>query len=95
MTYDEVRKMAHARSEAVSRNRSRRLRGLPPLPVPPKPPPKWELVDDEGTYQGCCWAASKEAAREAFDEQTLDAYKAGLIGFEVVPASWRIRRSER
>jgi len=41
MTYREHQELSHERGMIISQNRSRRLRGLPALPVPVKPP-EWK-----------------------------------------------------
>jgi len=57
-TYEEYRAYEMNRQEIISRNRSRRLRGLPLLPQPPKvAPPKKRVVysrekDGSLTYEG-------------------------------------------
>lgn len=54
MTEAEYRKAVYARAEAVSLNRSRRLRGLELVPVPPKPekPLLPFAYEPDGTYGG-------------------------------------------
>ena len=39
MTPDDYNKLRRDRDEIISRNRSRRMKGRPSLPVPPKPEP--------------------------------------------------------
>ena len=57
----------HARRMAVSDNASRRMRGLPALPLPPIPeaPMGWEIFDAEGVYAG--FTMDEDEAREHAD----------------------------
>lgn len=60
-------KACAARREAISRNASRRLRGLPALPVPAKPerPTRVQLLGPGGDYIGTWPVGTSEAdARE-------------------------------
>ena len=54
MTYAEYSAAMARRAAAVSRNLSRRMRGLPPLPLPPKPirPLVPICYEPDGTYGG-------------------------------------------
>ena len=54
MTYSDYSHDIAKRAAVVSRNRSRRLRGLPALPVPPKPsrPVCRVAYSADGTYEG-------------------------------------------
>jgi hypothetical protein len=53
-TREEYAAYEHARQEIISRNRSRRIRGLSILPTPPKlEPPKVRVAyEPDGTYMG-------------------------------------------
>ena len=65
------------RDEAVSRNRSRALRGLPPAPLPALPanPPVLFHIINDGGYLGAVLAKSKPEAMERYAE---DCEEAGL-----------------
>ena len=65
------------RAEAVSRNRSRAMRGLPaePLPALPADPPVWFHIINADGYLGAVVAKSK---REALERYAEDCEEAGI-----------------
>lgn len=54
MTRTEYNRLIIERQQVIRENAGRRLMGMAPLPVPPKPSPPmgWELTDEEGIYAG-------------------------------------------
>lgn len=53
-SYAEYQKLVQERSQIISQNRSRQMKGQPPAPVPPKPQPPMVPVAyaADGTYEG-------------------------------------------
>ena len=80
---DEYGKAMAARQEAVRANAGRRLKGLPPLPVPPKPDkPTWiQLFDVDGDYIGTWPSGTTEAeARAEAEEKGFRVGKCKIVG---------------
>ena len=65
ITYQEWKLASSARDAAVSTNRSRSIKGLPRVEVPPKPelPLAYYAYDKDGTYEGRLKARMLEEAR--------------------------------
>jgi hypothetical protein len=76
------------RAEAVSRNRSRAMRGLPPLPLPAlpdDPPARYHIINAEG-YLGAVLAKSNAEALERYAEDCEEA------GADPEPGARAVRR---
>jgi hypothetical protein len=76
------------RAEAVSRNRSRAMRGLPALPLPAlpaDPPAMYHIINADG-YLGAALAKSAAGALERYAEDCEEA------GMEPAPDARAVRR---
>lgn len=76
MDYAQYTAALARREQVIRQNRSRRMRGLPALPVPSKPasPYYWEICESDGTYAGTVREDNERAADDA-------AKAAGLVGY--------------
>jgi hypothetical protein len=79
------------RAEEASRNRSRAMRGEPPLPLPALPdnPPAVYHIINTGGYLGAVLAKSSAEALERYAEDC------GEAGIDPAPDARAVRRKER
>lgn len=75
MTVAEWSRLSYERQQVISENRSRRIRGLAPLPVPPrvKQPMGFEVTEKEtGDYVGFIATEDLEAALDELRQHEID-----------------------